>query len=303
MLTPLVRAVAIRFGAVQAPRSRDVHVEPVPRLGGLAIYFAFAIALLTAALCVHFVFGKPLAPRAVRAGLGLLASGTLLSLLGVWDDLREISAGQADGAPDPLRALALPFGVRIEVLTNPFAGGQMIYLGWLSYPLTVFWLVGVTNAVNWVDGIDGLAAGVCAIAAMTLALMAVQSRQPALAILAAALFGSLLGFLRYNFNPAKIFMGGGALFVGFTLACDLDGGRLQGRRRDGDRGADPDPGPADLRHRAGDLPPLAAGQADLPGGQEPPAPPAAGARLHAAPDRADPLRHQPTLWHGVLRFL
>src|SRR6266516_25456 len=93
-------------------------------------------------------------------------------------------------------AVTPPFGVRIEVLSNPFVAGQMINLGWLSYPLTLFWLVGVTNAVNWVDGIDGLAAGVSAIAAATLALMAITSRQPALAILAAALFGSLVGFLR-----------------------------------------------------------------------------------------------------------
>src|SRR5947208_375357 len=88
----------------------------------------------------------------------------------------------------------------------------------IAYPLTVIWIVSVTNAINWIDGMDGLAAGVCAIAAMTLAIMAVQSGQPALALLAASLCGSLLGFLRYNFNPAKIFMGGGALFVGFTLA-------------------------------------------------------------------------------------
>src|SRR2546421_409935 len=93
-LTPGGRAAAIRWGAGQVPRSRGVHLEPVPRLGGLAIYFAFAIALLTAALCVHFVFGKPLAPRAVRAGIGLLASGTLLSLLGILDDLREIPPGK-----------------------------------------------------------------------------------------------------------------------------------------------------------------------------------------------------------------
>ena len=115
--------------------------------------------------------------------------------------------------------LVIPFGVRIEFLTDPFHPGHMIYLGLWAAPLTVLWIVGVTNAINWIDGLDGLAAGVCAIAAMTLALMAVQSGQPALALLAASLCGSLLGFLRYNFNPAKIFMGGGALFVGFTLAA------------------------------------------------------------------------------------
>jgi UDP-GlcNAc:undecaprenyl-phosphate GlcNAc-1-phosphate transferase len=219
MVTPAVRALALRLGAVQTPRARDVHVEPVPRLGGLAIYAAFTGALLVTALVVHFVFDRPVAGRALFAGVGLMTAGTLLTGLGVLDDLKEISAGKQMLLQLACAAVALPFGVRIQVLSNPFAGGQMFNLGWVSYPLTLLWLVGVTNAVNWVDGIDGLAAGVSAIAAATLALMAVQSRQPGLAIVAAALFGSLVGFLRYNFNPATIFMGGGALFVGFTLAA------------------------------------------------------------------------------------
>ncbi len=114
--------------------------------------------------------------------------------------------------------IVLPFGVTIRFVTNPFGEG-MIDLGpVLGAALTVLWLVGVANALNWIDGIDGLAAGVSAISAFTMALMAAWSKQPALTILAAALCGSLLGFLRYNFNPAKIFMGGGAPFVGFTLA-------------------------------------------------------------------------------------
>src|SRR5205085_1959091 len=111
--TPVVRAAAIRWGAVQVPRSRDVHHEPVPRLGGLAIFAAFAAALLIASLCVHFVFGKPLAPRAVRAGIGLLTSGTLLSLLGWMDDVREIPPGRQLALQILCIAVALPFGVRI----------------------------------------------------------------------------------------------------------------------------------------------------------------------------------------------
>src|SRR5437016_2409252 len=123
-VTPAVRAAAIRWGAVQVPRSRDVHLEPVPRLGGLAIYIAFASALVAAALCVHFIFGKPLAPRAVRAGIGLLASGTLLSLLGWIDDVREIPPGKQLALQVVCAAVALPFGVRIEVLSNPFVAGH-----------------------------------------------------------------------------------------------------------------------------------------------------------------------------------
>jgi UDP-GlcNAc:undecaprenyl-phosphate GlcNAc-1-phosphate transferase len=219
-LTPAVRTLALRLNAAQEPRARDVHLEPVPRLGGLAIYLAFAGALLIAVLLTHFVFGKPIWEKSLKPGIGVVLAGTLLSLLGFVDDVRELSPGKQLVLQIACVSVALLFGVRIEVLSNPFAHGHPVSFGlWLSYALTLLWLVVITNAVNWVDGIDGLAAGVSAIAAATLCLMAVLKGQPALAILAAALFGSLLGFLRYNFNPAKIFMGGGSLFVGFTLAA------------------------------------------------------------------------------------
>jgi UDP-GlcNAc:undecaprenyl-phosphate GlcNAc-1-phosphate transferase len=115
-------------------------------------------------------------------------------------------------------ALLIPFGVRIDVLSHPLHPGGYLYLGAWSYPLTILWIVTVTNAINWIDGVDGLAAGVCAIASMALALMAAQRGQAAPALMAGALCGGLLGFLRYNFAPARIFLGGGALFVGFALA-------------------------------------------------------------------------------------
>ncbi len=220
VFTPLVRSLAVRYGAMAEPRARDVHREPTPRLGGLAVYLAFMAALLAAVVVVQFFYHRPIAAAALWKGLGLVLAGTLLTAIGVLDDLKEISPGKQLGLQTLCASVALPFGVRIEFLSNPFGEG-MIDLGWWGYPLTLLWLVGVTNAVNWIDGIDGLAAGVAAIGAATLAMMAIQSSkpQPMLAMLAAALFGSLLGFLRYNFNPAKIFMGGGALFVGFTLAA------------------------------------------------------------------------------------
>jgi UDP-GlcNAc:undecaprenyl-phosphate/decaprenyl-phosphate GlcNAc-1-phosphate transferase len=185
----------------------------------VAIYLAFLAAIAVSLAVVHLCFGRAVRWPTLLAGFGVFLGGTLLSLVGAWDDLKDLSAGKQMLAQIVCALIVIPFGVRIEFLTDPFHPGHMIYLGAWAYPVTLVWIVAVTNAINWIDGMDGLAAGVCAIAAMALALMAVQSSQPALALLAAALCGSLLGFLRYNFNPAKIFMGGGALFVGFTLAA------------------------------------------------------------------------------------
>ena len=186
---------------------------------GSPIYVAFLIAVTVSLAIMHLWLGRLVRWPTLMAGFGVFLGGTLLSLTGAWDDLKELSAGKQMVVQILCALLVIPFGVRIEFLTDPFHPGHMIYLGAWTYPLTIMWIVAVTNAINWIDGMDGLAAGVCAIAAMALTLMAVQSGQPALALLAAALCGSLLGFLRYNFNPAKIFMGGGALFVGFTLAA------------------------------------------------------------------------------------
>jgi UDP-GlcNAc:undecaprenyl-phosphate GlcNAc-1-phosphate transferase len=218
LITPWVRQLAVRYGAAHAPRARDVHQEPVPRWGGLAIFGAFCLSLVIIALAVHFYSQRRIMPGTVSAGVGLILSGTLLTLVGAIDDRWELSAGKQIVVQVLCALIVIPFGVVIRFVSNPFDGGRMVDLGWLSYPITIVWLLAVANAINWIDGIDGLAAGVSAIAAFTSALLAVQSKQPGLAIFAAALFGSLVGFLRYNFNPAKIFMGGGAPFVGFTLA-------------------------------------------------------------------------------------
>jgi len=217
LFTPRVRELALRFGAAHAPRARDVHREPIPRWGGLAIYAAFVLSLVVGALLLVYVFNRPIRGTTLTQGIGLVLAGTILSVMGAFDDRYDLSAAKQMAVQVLCALLVIPFGVVIRLVSNPFGEG-MIDLGWWSYPVTVIWLVAIANAVNWIDGIDGLAAGVTAISALTLSLLAAWSKQPALAILAAALFGSLLGFLRFNFNPAKIFMGGGAPFVGFTLA-------------------------------------------------------------------------------------
>jgi UDP-GlcNAc:undecaprenyl-phosphate GlcNAc-1-phosphate transferase len=217
LFTPWVRAIALKNGAAPPPRARDVHQEPVARWGGLAIYAAFVLSIVIAALVVHFGFKRPILFSTLKGGVGVVLAGSILSVVGAIDDKWELSAGKQIVVQFFCALLVMAFGVEIRFVSNPFGEG-MINLGWWTYPITVLWIIGIANAVNWIDGIDGLAAGVTAIAAFTLALMAAWSKQPALTILAASLFGALVGFLRFNFNPAKIFMGGGAPFVGFTLA-------------------------------------------------------------------------------------
>jgi UDP-GlcNAc:undecaprenyl-phosphate/decaprenyl-phosphate GlcNAc-1-phosphate transferase len=218
LLTPLVRRAALHWGAGHETRARDVHTAPVARWGGLALYPAVVLTAGVVLAAAHWGLMYPLPGSALRVGLGIFLAGTLLTVVGAWDDLRDLSAGRQLLAQIVCALLVIPFGVRIDVFSDPLHPGAMLSLGLWSYPVTLLWIVGVTNAINWIDGLDGLAAGVCAIAALALALMGVQSSHPALGLLAGALCGSLLGFLRYNAAPARIFMGGGALFVGFCLA-------------------------------------------------------------------------------------
>jgi UDP-GlcNAc:undecaprenyl-phosphate GlcNAc-1-phosphate transferase len=205
LLTPHVKRFAIRAGALDKPDFRKVHTQPIPRMGGLAIYAGFLLAVLAS---VHIN----------RELFGILLGGTVILAVGIMDDLKPMPAkvklfGQILAACVPML-----FGVRIEWLTNPFGG--MIYLEYLSIPLTVLWVVSLTNTVNLIDGLDGLAAGVSTIASVTILLMAAQQNFWTVAILMSALAGSAFGFLQHNFNPAKIFMGDtGSMFLGYMLAA------------------------------------------------------------------------------------
>lgn len=148
---------------------------------------------------------------------GILCGGTILVILGLIDDIRGINpylklSGQVIAA-----SVTVAFGLTIEFITNPFGG--LVFLGLFSIPITIMWIVGIINAVNLIDGMDGLAAGVSSISAMTLFIVAVITGEWNSALIAIALMGSALGFLKYNFNPAKIFMGDtGSMFLGYMLA-------------------------------------------------------------------------------------
>jgi len=196
--TPVARRIAVRLGFMDAPSARKVHTAPMPLLGGLAIYAAFILALL---LTDQFY---------VSQLVGILIGATLVSFLGVWDDRMGLGpllklAGQF------LAALVLiATGVKVDLLPYPY----------VDELITVFWVVGITNALNLVDNMDGLSSGVAAVASGFFFLLAAMSKQYLVSILAAALLGASLGFLRYNFNPATIFMGDtGSLFLGFVLAA------------------------------------------------------------------------------------
>jgi UDP-GlcNAc:undecaprenyl-phosphate GlcNAc-1-phosphate transferase len=202
--TPVVIKTAVKMGAIDNPCERKVHECKMPRMGGLAIYFGFvSVVLITQPIDMKI--------------FGFLLGCTVIILLGILDDTRGLSpkvklAGQTLAA-----LIVVSFGVKVNFLTNPF--DDVVFLGKLAVPFSILWIVGVTNALNLIDGLDGLAAGTSGIAAVTIAVVAWMEGHTAVAILALILAGSVFGFLPFNFNPARVFMGDtGSMFLGFSLA-------------------------------------------------------------------------------------
>ena len=221
VLTPLVRVVALRLGLVDRPGGRKVHMEPIPRLGGLAMFLGVGTALAMQVIGEKylgwggaFVDAGQIKVRVVGVLLGLL----VIFAVGFVDDLLTLSPGFKLAGQIVAASIVVAAGLRIEFVGDPIHGG-LIMLGLLSIPVTLLYIVGFTNVINLIDGLDGLAAGVSAIAAASLLVLALQGNRLDAAALALALIGACLGFLRYNFHPASIFMGdSGALFLGFALA-------------------------------------------------------------------------------------
>jgi UDP-GlcNAc:undecaprenyl-phosphate GlcNAc-1-phosphate transferase len=202
-LTPLFRKIALKSQYLDTPSGQlKKHTAPVPYLGGLAIYFSFLLGVLGALILAP----PPDAPRV----LALLAGGTVVALMGLVDDLFSLSPSVKFLVEIVAAVLLILFGVKLEFLpSHPL-------LGWA---LTVFWVVGVTNALNLIDIMDGLAGGVAVISCLGFAVVPFLGVQSYVPLAAAALGGSVLGFLPYNFQPARIYMGdSGALFLGFLLA-------------------------------------------------------------------------------------
>lgn len=218
--TPLVKKIALKSGRVDLPNGRKVHQRPMVRLGGISIYAGTLIALLFVWWRGGFLdaTGQILSPEAEYEIWGVTIGGLAFFLIGLADDLFSLPAISRLLLQSAVAAWAWHVGVQIEFLTTPFFG-LVTLPAWISLPITLLWLVGMANAINWIDGVDGLAAGVSGIAAVVMLVASLFMHQPAAGLVAAALAGGSLGFLRYNFNPAQIFMGdGGAYFLGFTLA-------------------------------------------------------------------------------------
>ncbi len=207
--TPLVKVLSVKVGAVDVPKDgRRMHDHPIPRMGGLAIFFGFIVAML---LFVHLDAAKK----------GMLLGAVIVVVLGILDDKYALPAKPKFLVQIGAALIAVLSGNRIEVLSNPniFSENPVWELGVLSIPITVIWIVAITNAVNLIDGLDGLACGVSTISAATMLVIALIVSEQDVALMMAALAGACIGFLPYNFNPAKIFMGDtGATFLGFIMA-------------------------------------------------------------------------------------
>lgn len=215
--TPIVAWLAHRFGWLDRPsEARKIHVRPVPRLGGIAVVLAFFAPILGLALWENRVSGLLYSDQ--RLVTGLFCGAAAIVGLGVYDDLKGASA-KLKLLVQGLTALGLWLaGFRIELLGNPL--GDAFDLGVLSLPLTMLWIVGVVNALNLIDGLDGLASGVALLATIVLFGVAFVDGAALLCLITVALGGSLVGFLFWNFNPAKIFLGdSGSMFLGFVLSA------------------------------------------------------------------------------------
>ena len=222
VLTPLVRRLALRHGVLDRPDARRVNVVPIPRGGGLAV----AAAFLVASAAFLFVNDREaMVPSPVFLGaedlIALLLGGALAAALGALDDYFDLRARWQFLNQLVLAVLAVALGISVTVLNNPFGPGVIRLEGIFAIGFTIFWIVGMINSINWIDGLDGLSSGIGVIAAVTLGMISLTTQvgQPLIAVLCFALAGSLLGFLRWNFHPASIFVGtSGVQFIGFSLA-------------------------------------------------------------------------------------
>lgn len=208
ILTPLIIKLAFRFGFLDIPKDdRRMHNKPIPISGGVAMYLAIMVGI--------FLFID-----LNREIISLMIGATIIVVCGLVDDKTDMSPKLKLLFQIIAASILIFGGVRVEFFTNPFPIGEsVIFLGIFSIPITIFWIVGITNTVNLIDGLDGLAAGVSLICAVSLMIIANKFGYTNISIIGALLVGACAGFLPYNFNPAKIFMGDtGALFLGFILS-------------------------------------------------------------------------------------
>ena len=225
-LSPLSIRLGIKLGVADRPGGRRQHRGVISRLGGIALYGGFVAAVIAS----QFLSVPRLDPNEPRRLAGLLAGTTTVFILGLLDDRYELGPGLQFAGQLLATLVGMAGLIFIEYVNNPFGGpdARLYFPWWLAGALTIFWMMGMMNTVNWLDGLDGLAAGVVAIASLVLfanAAFRLQPAQESVALLPLALAGACLGFLPFNFHPARVFMGGGAYVLGYALgALSIIGG-------------------------------------------------------------------------------
>ncbi len=222
VLTPLVRRVAVRLDNIDQPDHRRVNEAPIPRGGGVAVAVSFLVVAM-GGIVINAQTGVVPVPSSLQSTelAGLLLGGVVATVLGVLDDTFQLRARWQLLGQLGLAALAFVAGVTVTNINNPFGPGSISLVGPYAIGFTTLWIAGMINSINFIDGLDGLSSGIALIAAATLGLISltVVVAQPFIGILCFGLAGALLGFLRWNFHPASIFIGtSGVMFVGYTLA-------------------------------------------------------------------------------------
>lgn len=209
ILTPVSKAIANRTGVIDVPKDeRRVHSKPIPLLGGLAIFISVMVF-------------TPFIVNDYKEMAGIMLGGIIIFITGVVDDAKDLNPKLKFLLQIVAASVACYFGVRIDFLTNPTNTSDMINLSsYIAVPISIFWIVGITNTINLIDGLDGLSSGLTAISAISFSIIASRNGNYEMTLLSLVLAGTCLGFLPYNFNPASIFVGdSGAMFMGFMLAC------------------------------------------------------------------------------------
>jgi UDP-GlcNAc:undecaprenyl-phosphate GlcNAc-1-phosphate transferase len=220
LMAPVARRLGVRLGLVDRPGGRRQHSGAISRLGGIALYGGFVAAVMATVLLPESWFPPSLDPNEKLRLIGLLVGATFVFVFGLLDDRFEFASGPQYFAQFLSALIAIAFIIFIERVNNPFGPDQIVFPRPLVWLLTIFWFMGMINTVNWLDGIDGLAAGTAAVMSGILALHMIREGQLSVALLPLALLGATAGFLPFNFNPARLFMGSsGSYFLGWTLAA------------------------------------------------------------------------------------
>lgn len=216
--TPFVRKLAIKIGAIDIPTDdRRMHKNPVPRMGGLAIFIGIMVAIVYSIISSQIEYNGIIFDDRI---VGYILGASIIVIMGICDDRKPMKAIYKLIIQIIAACVAVGFGVTIGQIANPFEEGTYFHLGMLEIPLTILWIVGITNAINFIDGLDGLATGITCISSAALLFIFLITGQSFEAIfMSAVMVGATMGFLPFNFNPAKIFMGDtGSNFLGFSLA-------------------------------------------------------------------------------------